>query len=266
MHRDKDDDAVGPPGVASGGERFPATRMSVLVAAKSDDAALRRSGFDLLVGVYWKPVYKYLRLRWNATPEDAQDWTQGFFSKAFEKGFFDRYENARARFRTFLRTCLDGFVANEKKAASRQKRGGGEALLSLDFAQAEGEIGSMPRGPLEPEARGAGEGGDEIFRREWVRSLFESAVEALRERCAATGKRTHFAIFERYDLSGDDDLNRPRYADLARDHGLTETQVTNHLAFARREFRRLALEHLRALTGDEAEFEEEARALFGPRR
>lgn len=262
MDTDRDGDSVGMPGGAAG-DRFPATRMSVLVAARSDDAALRRSGFDLLVAGYWKPVYKYLRLRWNASPEDAQDWTQGFFSKAYEKGFFDRFEASRARFRTFLRTCLDGFVSNEKKAASRQKRGGGAAPLSLDFAGAESDMGTRPP---EPAARGAAADGEEIFRREWVRHLFEMAVESLRERCAAAGKTVHFAIFERYDLASDEDASRPTYADLAREHGITETQVTNHLAFARREFRRLALEALRSLTGDDAEYEEEARALFGPPR
>jgi hypothetical protein len=157
---------------------------------------------------------------------------------------------------------LDGFVSNERKAAARQKRGGGAVALSLDFASAEGEMRA-----LEPTA-GAGPAtadGDEIFRREWVRSLFEIAVTALRERCAAAGKSVHFALFDRYDLDADDPARRPTYADLGRDFGLTEIQVTNHLAFARREFRRLALETLRSLCGDESEYEDEKRALFlGP--
>ena len=39
--------------------------------------------------------------------------------------------------------------------------------------------------------------------------------------------------------------------------------MTNHLAYARREFRRIALERLREMTGSEEEFRREARALLG---
>ena len=85
----------------------------------------RRSAFDRLVTAYWKPVFKYVRLKWHATPEDAADLTQGFFLRAFEKDFFAGFDPSKARFRTYLRTCLDGFVANARKADARLKRGGG---------------------------------------------------------------------------------------------------------------------------------------------
>ena len=52
----------------------------------------------------------------GARREDAEDLTQGFFTRAMEKEFFGGYDPAKARFRTFLRTCLDRFVANEDQA------------------------------------------------------------------------------------------------------------------------------------------------------
>src|SRR6185436_8422612 len=117
------------------GRTFPPTRHSILAAVKSDDAEIRRAAFGSLADVYWRPVYKYLR--WRAEPDEAQDLTQSFFLDAFERGLFGRYEPARGRFRTYLRVCLDGFVANERKGARRLKRGGGTPLLSLDFETAE---------------------------------------------------------------------------------------------------------------------------------
>jgi len=39
--------------------------------------------------------------------------------------------------------------------------------------------------------------------------------------------------------------------------------VTNYLAFARREFRRIALERLREMAASDEEFRREARALLG---
>ena len=80
---------------------------------------------------YWKPVFKYLRLKWHAPAEDAADLTQAFFLRAFEKSFFADFDPRRARFRTYLRTCLDGFVTNARKADTRQKRGGGLTIDDL---------------------------------------------------------------------------------------------------------------------------------------
>ena len=89
---------------------FPATRRSVVLASRDPDPEVRRTAFAALVESYWKPVYKYLRVKWRSEEEEARDLTQSFFLAALEKGTFDRYDPARARFRTFLRTCLDGFA------------------------------------------------------------------------------------------------------------------------------------------------------------
>jgi hypothetical protein len=60
-----------------------------------------------------------------------------------------------------------------------------------------------------------------------------------------------------------DGAERPSYAELAREHGLDVTAVTNHLAAARRAFREVLLARLRAETADEEEFRTELGALLG---
>src|SRR5579859_2762984 len=94
------------------GARFPRTRRSAVAAVGSGDPAERARGFDALVRAYWKPVYAHLRLRWRHGPDDARDLTQGFFARAFEKGFFADYDPSKALFRTFVKTCLDRFAAD----------------------------------------------------------------------------------------------------------------------------------------------------------
>lgn len=235
-------------------DRFPATHHSAVLAMRAGDAGQRRRAMDTLAALYWKPVYKHVRRKWNADNEEAKDLTQGFFVRALEKGLFDRYDPRRASFRTFLRTCLDSFVSNERTASRRLKRGGDQAVLSLDFNAAETEL------------QRAGAGGalsdDAYFHREWVRSVFSLAVEALRRQCNSAGKQPHFRLFEEYDLR-ETEGTRLTYEELARRYGLPVTQVTNYLAFARREFRRIVLHTLRQAAGNEAEFREEARALLG---
>src|ERR1700722_761333 len=87
--------------------RFPDTRPSAISAAASGDTARSRPAQEAMVAAYWNPVYRYIRIRWRCSNEDAKDLTQSFFAAAIEKNFFEGYESTKGTFRTFLRTCLD---------------------------------------------------------------------------------------------------------------------------------------------------------------
>lgn len=235
---------------------FPATRLSVVERTRSDDEEVRRVAWATIIEAYWKPAYKYLRLKWSLGPDEAADLTQEFFTATLEKDVVERYDPARARFRTYLRLCLDGFAANAKKAERRLKRGGDVTLVPLDFQTAEGEM-ARHEGVVDADV-------DELFYREWVRALFERSVADLKQHAGEAGRHVMFEVFSRYDLADND--ARPTYAELARDLGLTAATVTNHLAAMRRQFRQIILARLRELTASEDEFEAEAARLLGTSR
>ena len=239
------------------GDQFPATRWSVIDAVKSQDPAEQARALDSLFAAYWKPVYKYVRLRWNQPAEDAQDLTQGFFAEALERELLARYEPAKSKLRTYLRLCVDSFVMNQEKATRRQKRGGNATHLALDFQAAEGELAGAT---IDVASIPSTESLEEFFEKEWVRSLFALAVEDLRKFCAERERERTFRLFEDYDLSGDPETS---YEKLAAEYAIPITDVTNALSWARREFRRIALERLRELCGSDEEFHREARAVFG---
>jgi RNA polymerase sigma factor (sigma-70 family) len=240
--------------IGEGSGKFPSTRPSAVLAAQSPHPVERERGLAVVLAAYWKPVYKYLRIRYRESNEDAKDLTQGFFARALEKEFFAAYDPEKGSFRTYLRTCLDRYVANERKAATRQKRSPDAPVLSLDFDGAEGDLArAEPAGGRTPE---------QSFHDEFVRNLFGLAVDKLREECALRGKDLPFLIFERYELDRDPDETLT-YEKLAEQMHLPVTQVTNFLAFARREFRRIVLETLREITASDHEFREEARSLLG---
>jgi len=239
--------------------RFPATRWSAVLAARSKDAAERERAVGALLAAYWKPVYKYIRLRWNRTGEDAKDLTQDFFADLLERDLLSRYEPAKSRLRTYLRLCVDSCVSNCDKAARRLKRGGGAVHMAMDFDAADEELS---QGTIDPSRLTSPDSLESFFEKEWIRSLFSSAVEQLRRECVAREKMIQFRLFEQYDLE-DCAEPRPRYEDLAQLHGIAATDVTNYLSWARREFRRIALDRLRELCGSEEEFRREARDLFG---
>lgn len=236
-----------------GREAFPPTRLSLLEAVRSGDGDARRLALDALSRAYWQPTRAYLRLRWRVEEDATQDLTQDFFANAFERDLFARYDVTRARFRTFLRVCLDRFVANEWKAAARLKRGGGAIVVPLDDVAAS-DPGALAAG---------GDDADAIFHREWVRWVFGEAVDRLRAQCDERGKQTHFEIFRRYDLEGPQAEDPPSYASLAEQFDLPVTQVTNHLHFCRREFRAHVLAVLRERSPTDEDYRQDVRDLLG---
>jgi len=241
----------------SGGDRFPPTRRSVVEAVRSIDAEERECALEALCAAYWKPVYKYVRWRWNRPANDAQDLTQGFFAELLERELLVNFDSKKSRLRTYLRLCVDSFVINEDKAGRRQKRGGSIPHVALDFTAAEEELGATA---IDPARIASPESLEQFFEKEWIRSLFALAVDDLRKLCEERDRTRTYRLFESYDLEGNE---KSSYEQLSQDYGISVTDVTNALAWARREFRRLALEQLRELCGSEEEFQREARAAFG---
>jgi DNA-directed RNA polymerase specialized sigma24 family protein len=232
---------------------YPTTRHSLVAAAGAPDPVARRDAMDALIQLYWRPAYGRLRLKWRLQPADAEDRVQEFFAGLLNGELFAGYEPGRSRFRTYFRTCLDRFAAKARRDEHRLKRGGGAVHLPLDFAGAERELGLA--GPAaDPDA---------WFDREWVRGLLSHGVDALRRQTRGTPREIRFAILECYDLHPADDATRPSYREIAERFDLLPTQVTNHLAWARRELRRLVLARLTEVTGSDAELRDEAEELFG---
>ena len=232
---------------------FPPTRASVVEAIRSGDAAERERALGTLVAAYWRPVYRHVRRKWGKGHEEAADLTQDFFADLLTRGLLARFDPGKARLRTYLRLCVDGLAANAAKAASRQKRGGGAAPLSLDFEGARDE--------LERAAPAAGEDPEREFEKEWARSVLALALERLPAVLEGRGKGIAFALFALCELGAEAEV--PSYAELAARFGVSVSDVTNGLSLARRELRRTVLDLLRELTGSEQELRLEARALLG---
>jgi len=233
---------------------FPTTRPSFVASLEAGGLEARARAAETLVRSYWKPVYKHVRLRHRRRLEEAEDLTQGFFAWALGGDWLARFDARRGRFRTFVRLSLDGYVASEHQAAAREKRGGGRALLALDFESAEGELAGVE--PPAPDSVAA------WFDAEWRRGLLHATLAEVEQLLEARGERVRAQVFRGYDLV-ELPAERPTYARLGHALGLDESAVTNHLAAARRLFRERLLARLREETGDEEEFRLELAALLG---
>jgi RNA polymerase sigma factor (sigma-70 family) len=236
-------------------KRFPTTRHSAVEALRSSDQDGRARAYHTVLDCYWKPAYKYIRVRWQVSPENAEDLTQGFFAVALEKKYLERYDPSQSRFSAFLRVCIDRYVANQRKYTTRQKRSGTTRDVPLDFELAESEISLYPI-PRELTM-------EEFFDREWVRSLVTLAIASLEHECEQRARTVHLSLFRRYDLQKANESDAVSYKSLADEFGLTTTTVTNYLASIRRDFRRILLSHLQEMTATDSEYRHEARRLFG---
>jgi RNA polymerase sigma-70 factor (ECF subfamily) len=168
--------------------------------------------------------------------EEAKDLTQSFFAALFDGGQ-RTFSPDRGRFRTFLKAALDNFLKNTRRDAMRLKRGGGATAVPLEIAD---------DGVVKPT--------DDLFEREWRRSLFERALDELqRERPPA------FECFRRYFL----DPSKPTYREVADAVGLSEFDVTNHLHWARGRMREIVRRLVRESCESDDEFRDELSELFG---
>src|SRR5258708_10577782 len=79
---DQDTDIGGP------NHRFPVTQHSAIIAARSQDRQVRERAFATILESYWKPAYKYIRIKWQAGNEDAKDLNQSIFPTPIEKDHF----------------------------------------------------------------------------------------------------------------------------------------------------------------------------------
>ncbi len=240
--------------MGGGHRRFPDTPGSTLARVGSDDAVVRARAFTSIAQMYWKPVYVHLRLRWRCANEEAKDLTQSFFARAFEKGTFATYDRGLARFRTFVKRCLDNYVRNHRDSIRAAKRGGGSTLLSLDTEELETRLAGL--GELDDADREAS------FDAEWKRNLIAVSVAQLRESLERRGRGGVMEVFERYYPLEDVD-DAPTYGRIAKELGVTVPTVANYLNAARKELRGLLLDNLREVTADDAEFELERREFEG---
>jgi len=176
------------------------------------------------VAVYWKPLYKYLRVVQSRSPHEAEQLVRGFIKYASHAT------------RANARHLLDSYVLSDHTRAVRGER--------FDPRDAELEIAREPQTDLSP---------DEYIEREWTKNLFTIAVERLRD----SSRAGDFALFETYDL---DDIAAMSYRALGA--RLADTS-RSRLAMIRRQFRGIILQVLRESVTTDDEYFAEARALLG---
>lgn len=230
--------------------RFPATAWSVVQGARSLEDQDCRRALERLISVYWRPIYWTLRLEWRASPEEARDWTQEYFSVFLERDFLQDVVREKGRFRAFVKASLKHFMLNLRRKEWALKRGGAFDFVPLEsLEQAENDPADRSEEP------------ERLFERELMRAIMARALEDLKQACEREGRPEHFELFHTYYLE-EAAGRRLRYVDLKERFDCGPHEVKNRLADLRTRFRKIVLEHLRDGVSCEQELVTEIREVF----
>ena len=227
---------------------FATTRWSLVAAARDPDAPDARRALADLCGLYWYPVYAYVRRRGH-DHHRAQDLTQGFFARLLEKHDLAAADRSRGRFRSFLLAACQHYLANQHDHDTARKRGGGVDHLPLDFGDAAGRFAREPADADTPERD---------FDRRWALALLARTVDELRAEYAESGRAKLFDTLKGC-LAGAAEVS---HAELAEQLGMTVGAVKVAVHRLRQRYR----DRLRAVIAETVAtpegVDEEIRDLF----
>ncbi|PYI81789.1 MAG: hypothetical protein DME26_19245, partial [Verrucomicrobia bacterium] len=110
---------------------FATTHWSVVLTAGDLASPDAQQALERLCRAYWYPLYAYVR-RKDYSVHDAQDLTQEFFARLLTKHQVASADRRKGKFRSWLLGVMNHFLAHEWEKARAQKRGGGQAIFSLE--------------------------------------------------------------------------------------------------------------------------------------
>ena len=138
-------DAPEPSVAAAGAGLFPNTAWSFVARARDC-----REEFGLLLHRYRAPLVAFARVKLTVSADAAEDAVSDLFAALLEKDSpLQKVHPAGGRFRSWLATCLQNEVFGSWRKEQAEKRGGGQAPVSLD-EEREGGALEVPSPEADP--------------------------------------------------------------------------------------------------------------------
>jgi len=235
-------------GAQNGAAPFATTYWSMVLEAQGRTPAAQ-AAMDRLCRTYWQPVYGFMRRR-GIGPEEAKDFTQGFFALLLERRDLRTVRKEKGRLRSYLLTSLKHFLANERYRAMAIKRGKGQRLIPLE------DLRERERGGFDPEDTLTA---DQIYERRWALTVIAQVLARLGDEYRAAG---NIQLFDRLQKSLADQSDRFSPADTAHELGMTENAVKEVLHRLRRRYRQLLREEIAQTVMVPGDVEDELRHLI----
>jgi RNA polymerase sigma-70 factor (ECF subfamily) len=217
-----DDQPAGPPGSRPD---FPTTQWT-LVTRVRQGGEVRRAALQELCGLYWYPIYVFLR-RQGHSPHRAEDLTQGFFVKLLNDESLAAADKGQGRLRTYLLQHLKRHLADQRRFDGALKRGGGLRTISFEELHAEERYAREPLDLRDPER---------LFSQAWANELVAGVREKLRADFEDAKRPQAFEVLLPFLLF---DEEPPSYRAVAAQLRATEVSVRLMVHRLRAKFRDL---------------------------
>jgi len=230
---------------------FLTTRWTLVCRAGAEQLSAddERQALEELCRAYWYPLYVFVRRR-GYDPHQSQDLTQAFFARLLEQRSFAVADRERGRFRSFLLAALNNFLASEWEHARRQKRGGGQPVLSLDATEAEDRFQHEPA---------TTESAEKVFERRWIETLLDTVLARLAAEAAEQGFADRFGTLKLFLV---EDRGTVSFAEMATRLGLTEAAVKGVVRRLRGRYRELVREEVAQTVASPDQVDSEIRYLM----
>ena len=226
---------------------FRTTQWTQVCLAKADSDEGRRALSDLC-DAYYDPVAAYVRCRLRDA-DAAQEMTQAFFAHVLSGDAFVHAERGLGRFRSYLLGAVKHFVAHQREAAARLKRGGGLEWLSIHDDESGAQL--LPdEKVLSP---------DVAFDRQWALTVLARAMDTLQAECSTEGRAGFFDRVKPW-LMGE--AAHGDQAELAVECGMNAATLRVAVHRLKQRFRQLVKAEVACTLDDPRMVEEEMRMLF----
>ncbi len=230
--------------------QFPKTAWSVVRAAQAPDGAERMEAMNRCIAAYWKPVFYFLRARGYAF-QRAEDLTQEFFLRFFEKDWIRRADQQRGRFRTFLLTILTRFLADQSPARAPIQVTFDARMVAVSALVSDTERTFEPPHNRTPE---------ELFMQQWAGAVLAHVERDLEAWCVTRGRPDWYRMFCElyYPPPGNPRVTQQELADRLH---LSRDQVRYGLEEVHKQFIELLRGEMADQVGPDGDLDGEIREL-----
>lgn len=232
-----------------GQSTFATTHWSVILAAGNQSSPNYTRALSTLCETYWLPIYAYLRRR-GYNRQQAEDYTQSFFTSLLERQGIGKADPERGKFRSFLLASLKHFLADEWDRTEAQKRGGGRKALALDIDDGETRYSREPVDTLSPE---------KIFERYWAQAVLKQAMNRLKAEYVNADKQQLFEHLKAYLTMEQGSMS---YHSVAARLNMTEGAVKVAVYRLRQRYGELVREEIAQTVTTTEQIEDEIRELY----
>ena len=232
---------------AEGG--FHTTRWTLVLRAGDTDSDQAQAALTTLCGLYWKPLYAFVRRQGSSAPE-AQDLTQGFFQSLLSRKDIGSAKPERGKFRSFLIACLKHFLSNQRDREYALKRGGGAEIFSLEDCGAEEWYSNESDSAADP---------DRTCDRAWAGIIVARVLAKLRREFTQAGRAERFDLLKIFLTLDGDEVS---YAEAGRRLDMSESAVKSALHRMRRRYAELVRQEIADTVGSPEDIDDEIRYLF----